>query len=334
VKKYYSFAGQTVAMKEGTTFKYFLSDHPSTLLRTSLGSTSLVLSATGTILEQQRYLPFGQPRSMAPYATISSTDFTYTGQRALPNTGLMDYRARFYSPMLGRFLQPDTLIPGVDNPQSWNRFSYVTNNPIQYNDPTGHERCDADGYCGDYHTITDQLKEDLNTSDDKKSDDYIGPIPDVIIKQLVSQGADIDFLKSVTIHVKQDDEWKKYCGSGGATARTWESTIYICDSTYYDPNKPNGTLLHELIHVTQFQEYPDETREEIQRIADMKARDKRVEWWNTQWPGQLFGKINWTPFNPYRDSWVELQANNCGSAFKQDPSIPLNQPPCNLAPFE
>jgi hypothetical protein len=51
----------------------------------------------------------------------------------------MDYRARFYSPALGRFIQPDTLIPDAANPQDWNRFSYVQNNPIQYNDPTGHK---------------------------------------------------------------------------------------------------------------------------------------------------------------------------------------------------
>ena len=35
-------------------------------------------------------------------------------------------------------MQPDTLIPGVDSPQSWNRYSYVYNNPILHNDPTGH----------------------------------------------------------------------------------------------------------------------------------------------------------------------------------------------------
>lgn len=130
VKKYYSFAGQTIAMKDASGFKYFLSDH--------LGSVSLVLDASGTILEQQRYLPFGAPRTMPPYASVTSTDFTYTGQRDIPGTGLMDYKARFYSPCIMHFVQPDTLIPDIYNPQALNRFSYVNNNPIRYNDPTGH----------------------------------------------------------------------------------------------------------------------------------------------------------------------------------------------------
>src|SRR5690606_12599255 len=60
----------------------------------------------------------------------------------------MDYKARFYSPYLNRFIQPDLIVPGIYNPQMLNRFSYVGNNPIIYNDPTGHVLCDADGYCG------------------------------------------------------------------------------------------------------------------------------------------------------------------------------------------
>jgi len=35
-------------------------------------------------------------------------------------------------------LQPDSLIPDYTNPQAWNRYSYVLNNPIRYDDPTGH----------------------------------------------------------------------------------------------------------------------------------------------------------------------------------------------------
>jgi hypothetical protein len=50
----------------------------------------------------------------------------------------MSMRRSVGSPYINRFLQPDSIIPDQTNPQSWNRFSYVRNNPIGYNDPTGH----------------------------------------------------------------------------------------------------------------------------------------------------------------------------------------------------
>ncbi len=40
--------------------------------------------------------------------------------------------------MLGRFVQPDTIVPEPGNPQSLNRYAYVTNNPLRYTDPSGH----------------------------------------------------------------------------------------------------------------------------------------------------------------------------------------------------
>ncbi len=140
-KKYYSFGGATL-MRDADGFKYFLSDQ--------LGSVSVVLSATGTVLEQQRYLPFGQARVMPPYASVTSTDFTYTGQRNLSGTGLMDYKARFYSVSLGRFIQPDSIIPSLAVPQSLNRFSYVVNRPLRYTDPTGY-KCNPDDGCETPH---------------------------------------------------------------------------------------------------------------------------------------------------------------------------------------
>jgi RHS repeat-associated protein len=70
--------------------------------------------------------------------SITQTDYGYTGQRKEGYTGLMDYKARFYDGSLGRFLQPDSIVPGVGNPQNFNRFSYVGNSPIDQNDPTGH----------------------------------------------------------------------------------------------------------------------------------------------------------------------------------------------------
>ena len=139
--KYYAFAGQMVAMNDGTGLQYFLTDH--------LGSVVAITDATGTLISQQRYLPFGKTRTDVPSPDAPSTDYSYTAQRDLdPGMGgLMDYKARFYSPYLNRFIQPDSIIPDPSNPQAWNRFGYVHNNPINFNDPTGHKTCDEEGYC-------------------------------------------------------------------------------------------------------------------------------------------------------------------------------------------
>ena len=130
VLKYYAISGMTVAMYVGENLQYILTDH--------LGSVIAVTDASGDLLngQEERYLPFGTPRS--DLGAISQTDYGYTFQRDLPGMGLMDYRARFYDPLLGRFIQPDSIVPSVSNPQAFNRYSYVLNQPVNFNDPTGH----------------------------------------------------------------------------------------------------------------------------------------------------------------------------------------------------
>jgi RHS repeat-associated protein len=66
-------------------------------------AVSAVLDAAGDLLAEQRYTPFGEARFDV---ALGTTDFGYTGQRALADTGLMDYNARFYAPGLGRWAQP------------------------------------------------------------------------------------------------------------------------------------------------------------------------------------------------------------------------------------
>jgi hypothetical protein len=43
--------------------------------------------------------------------------------------------------------QPDSIVPDPYNPLSWNRYSYVYNNPVRYNDPTGHKACEGTKNC-------------------------------------------------------------------------------------------------------------------------------------------------------------------------------------------
>ncbi len=60
------------------------------------------------------------------------TDKRFTGHQQ--EGSLYFTQARFYDPTLGRFLSPDSIVPGYGNPQSLNRFSYVLNNPLRYTD--------------------------------------------------------------------------------------------------------------------------------------------------------------------------------------------------------
>jgi RHS repeat-associated protein len=112
-----------------TSVLYFLhSDH--------LGSTSLTTDASGNAVARQLYDAWGNIRASASSGTMP-TDIGYTGQR-LDATGLMYFQARYYASSLGRFASADTLVPQLENPQAWNRYAYVVNSPLKYNDPTGH----------------------------------------------------------------------------------------------------------------------------------------------------------------------------------------------------
>jgi hypothetical protein len=47
----------------------------------------------------------------------------------------------FYHAYLNHFAQPDSIVPDPLNPQAWNKYAYVLNNPIRYSDPSGHAPC-------------------------------------------------------------------------------------------------------------------------------------------------------------------------------------------------
>jgi RHS repeat-associated protein len=128
VLKYYTVAGQRLAMMDGTTTRYLLTDH--------LGSVVAILDDSGNLVnaQEQRYMPFGTER-LTP--DITQTDFGYTGQRALAATGLMDYNARFYDAALGRFVQPDILVPDNGTTQGLNKYSYAIDNPVNLIDTAG-----------------------------------------------------------------------------------------------------------------------------------------------------------------------------------------------------
>jgi RHS repeat-associated protein len=62
----------------------------------------------------------------------------FTAQEQMPAFCLVNYNARLYDPTLGRFMAPDPTTEAVYNLQDLNRYSYVLNNPLSLNDPTGY----------------------------------------------------------------------------------------------------------------------------------------------------------------------------------------------------
>jgi RHS repeat-associated protein len=54
------------------------------------------------------------------------------------DVGIIHMNGRIYDPILGRFLQADPFIQFPNNSQSYNRYSYVLNNPMTLTDPSGY----------------------------------------------------------------------------------------------------------------------------------------------------------------------------------------------------
>jgi RHS repeat-associated protein len=124
--KYYFAGSSMIALRKDGVLNFVIGDH--------LGSTSLTTDADGVVISELLYTAWGEVRHESG---VTPTDHTYTGQYSNVNDfGLMHYRARWMDPQLGRFSQPDTIIPsGV---QGLDRYAYTFNNPVHYTDPSGH----------------------------------------------------------------------------------------------------------------------------------------------------------------------------------------------------
>ena len=109
--------------------RFFHGDH--------LGSTNVITNEQGQQSLLMEYLPYGEVKLRVGTDPVHNT---FTGQKEDLESGLMYYNARFYDPKIGRFIQADSIVGDPSNPQSFNRYSYVDNNPIKFTDPTGHKK--------------------------------------------------------------------------------------------------------------------------------------------------------------------------------------------------
>lgn len=131
------------------------------LHRDHLGSIEKITDENGAQILTTAFEPFGGRRSPTWNSSITTlerigllanqkvtTNRGFTDHEHLDRTGLIHMNGRIYDPQLGRFLSPDPFVVDPADSQSYNRYSYVRNNPLSAIDPSGYTEDDPNvGTC-------------------------------------------------------------------------------------------------------------------------------------------------------------------------------------------
>jgi RHS repeat-associated protein len=136
-----SMVGLRALRSDGTvSVRYFHQDH--------LGSIAAITDETANPANTERdaYDPWGKRRfwnngnddPAGSLANSSQTSRGFTGQEMLASVGLVHLNGRVYDPYFGGMTSPDPVVGDPLNGQTWNRYSYVGNNPLAFTDPTGY----------------------------------------------------------------------------------------------------------------------------------------------------------------------------------------------------
>jgi RHS repeat-associated protein len=123
---------EVLADQTPTTLNWALADR--------LGTVDLIVDDKGGVIDRVTFDSFGNKVSES--APEKSFRFGFTGRELDPETGLYYYRARYYDPLVGRFISVDSI--GFQAGDT-NLYRYVFNSPTLATDPTGHEWWDELG---------------------------------------------------------------------------------------------------------------------------------------------------------------------------------------------
>lgn len=114
---------------EGSNPKYYLFN--------GHGDVVQLTGTDGNISKTYEYDAFGNEKN--PDENDNNV-FRYCGEYFDKETGTIYLRARYYNPVIGRFISEDTYLGNNSDPLSLNLYTYCANNPILYIDPSGHSQ--------------------------------------------------------------------------------------------------------------------------------------------------------------------------------------------------
>jgi RHS repeat-associated protein len=141
---YISANGHTVAIMSRTSTGVNATRY---MLRDYQGSVTKIADSSGGNVASESFTAYGARRNPATWSgsptngdqtTIASISrHGYTDHEALGSMGLNHMNGRVQDAITGRFLSPDPMGEVLCKTQSWNRYTYVNNNPLSRTDPTG-----------------------------------------------------------------------------------------------------------------------------------------------------------------------------------------------------
>ncbi|MFF6993715.1 polymorphic toxin-type HINT domain-containing protein [Streptomyces sp. NPDC008313] len=138
--RYYSFGGQTIAMREADGVHFLAADHQ--------GTAELAIDAKTGETTRRRSDPFGNARDESSSSSSSSSgwvnDKGFVGGTIQDSTGLTTLGAREYDSDTGRFLSADPVID-YNDPQQINGYAYANNSPVSFSDASGLRLADCVG---------------------------------------------------------------------------------------------------------------------------------------------------------------------------------------------
>lgn len=173
------------------TIQYLTPDH--------LGSPRVITDNNGNVVSRRDFHPFGEEINtdlggrfgIDGYTSGDSIRQKFTGKERDKETGLDYFGARYYASIQGRWINPDKPLVDqrLEDPQSWNLYNYVRNNPLRYYDEDGFEVKDI------------RLKKDgSNALPDRKSQEA-GKVKELGPRVVVG-----NFVYSINIEVEVTDD--------------------------------------------------------------------------------------------------------------------------------
>ena len=158
----------------------------------ALDSVDMITDGYGNVVEHRSFDPWGKMRSViweddrvTNIAQQLITNRGFTGHEHIEEVGLIHMNGRVYDQELGRFLSADPVIQAPLVTNSFNRYSYVWNNPLKYTDPTGFSTKDKKECSADSASLTGGERSDSgNGCDDTPPDTVTNRGRDGTVEQI------------------------------------------------------------------------------------------------------------------------------------------------------